>query len=98
VTTEDENMDPIKGVLQFGYGMAAIGRDHAKKLAKDLRDHYGLDEEQSKKLARDVVNATIDSQKEMIKIVDKHAREFAREASRSAKRTVTRIKKKVGKK
>ena len=37
-------MDILKKTLQFGFGLAYIGKEHMQALMKDLTDKYNLDE------------------------------------------------------
>jgi len=94
-------MDILKKTLQFGFGLAYIGKEHMQALMKDLTDKYNLDEKQSKKLAKDIIKHSIDAHKEIKNVVKKHFDEFAKEAGLKQEKTASKkptAKKKPAKK
>ena len=94
-------MDILKKTLQFGFGLAYIGKEHMQALMKDLKDKYNLDEKQSKKLAKDIIKHSIDAHKEIKNVVKKHFDEFAKEAEIKKEKTASKkptAKKKATKK
>jgi len=72
-------MDILKKTLQFGFGLAYIGKEHMQALMKDLKDKYNLDEKQSKKLAKDIIKHSIDAHKDIKKVVKKHFNDLVKE-------------------
>ena len=74
-----EKMDILKKTLQFGFGLAHIGKEHMQALMKDLKDKYNLDENQSKKLAKDIIKHSIDAHKEIKNVVKKHFNDLVEE-------------------
>ena len=87
-------MDILKKTLQFGFGLAYIGKEHLEALMKDLKDKYNLDEKQSKKLAKDIIKHSMESHKKVKILVEKHVKDFLKEADK----VVSKPKKKVVKK
>ena len=79
-----EKMDILKKTLQFGFGLAYISKEHLEVLMKDLKDKYGLDEKQAKKLAKDIIKHSVDAHKEIKNVVKKHFDEFAKETVKSS--------------
>jgi polyhydroxyalkanoate synthesis regulator phasin len=89
-------MDILKKTLQFGFGLAYIGKEHLDVLMKDLKKEYNLDEKQSKKLAKDIIKHTKDSHKKVKDLVEKHVKNFLNDSEIKKKKTTT--KKKTSKK
>jgi len=83
-------MDILKKTLQFGFGLAYIGKEHMQALMKDLKDKYNLDEKQSKTLAKDIIKHSIDAHKEIKNVVKKHFDEFAKEAGIKKEKTASK--------
>ncbi len=75
-------MDILKKTLQFGFGLAYIGKEHLDVLMKELKDKYNLDAVQSKKLAKDIIKHSVESNKKIKDLVEKHVKEFLKEADK----------------
>jgi polyhydroxyalkanoate synthesis regulator phasin len=85
-------MDILKKTLQFGFGLAYIGKEHLDVLMKDLKKEYNLDEKQSKKLAKDIIKHTKDSHKKVKDLVEKHVKDFLNDSEIKKKKTTTKKK------
>jgi len=87
-------MDILKKTLQFGFGLAYIGKEHLDVLMKELIDKYDLDATQSKKLAKDIIAHSLESNKKIKELLEKHIKDFFKDADKIVKKPTKKPAKK----
>ncbi len=89
-------MDVMKKTLQFGFGVLYLGAEKADALAKELKKHYGLDEQQAKAIAKDMLKQTAESHKQVKRLVREHLSDLVQETGLVTKEEFDALKKALG--
>ena len=88
----------IKKLLGLGFGVGSLTQKQANKVVKEMMKRYGVDENEGKRLAREIMNKSMEAQKRVGKIVEESANRAFRVAGLATQKDLDALKKRMTKK
>ncbi|MBC2734875.1 MAG: hypothetical protein HF981_11015 [Desulfobacteraceae bacterium] len=73
-------MDIAKKAFLTGIGLALTAKDEAEELAKEIENKLNLNEEEGKKILKDIQNRYEDTQNKLEERVEKSVKKFLKKA------------------
>ena len=83
----------IKKALKTGYGLGLLSLDQARKVTGSVRKELHLNDEESRKLARELVNSSGKASREVLSVVDKYFESALVRTGLTSKKEVQKVKK-----
>ncbi len=85
----------IKKAIKTGYGLGLLSLEQARKVAGGVKRELHLNEEESKRLARELVKNSGQASKEVLKVADKYLEAAIVRTGVARKTELTALKKAV---
>ena len=83
----------IKKALKTGYGLGLLSLDQAQNVAGSVRKELHLNDEESRKLARELVKNSEKASREVLSVLDKHLESALVRTGLTSKRELKQVRK-----